>query len=125
MNSLSLVLYFAGIVDGIKLNFGMIAFISMLLLIPGGCIAYFASRFSEYDGYDKTKGPGLWVIIVPTILFIVTGSISILVPDKDTIYLIAGSEIGEQVVKSPEAQEMLQDIREVIKQQLTKLKEDK
>jgi len=125
MNNLSLVLYFAGIVDGLKFNMGTIAFLSMILLIPGGCVTYFASKFN-YDGkYDKTNGPGVWIIIVPTTIFVITGSMSVLLPDKDTIYLIAGSEIGEQVVKTPEAQQMLTDIREVIQQQLKALKETK
>jgi hypothetical protein len=45
-----------------------------------------------------------------------------LIPSRDTIYLIAGSEVGEIVVNSPEAREILNNVKTVIKQQIKEVK---
>jgi hypothetical protein len=50
---------------------------------------------------------------------------STLIPSKETIYLIAGSQAGEAVVTSESGQEILNDIHEVIKHQLGQLKAGK
>lgn len=47
---------------------------------------------------------------------------SSLLPSKEAVYLIAGSEAGEAVVTSDTGQEILDDIQEVIKYQLQQLK---
>lgn len=46
-----------------------------------------------------------------------------LVPSKDTFYMILASEAGETVVNTPEAKEMMKDVREIIDAQLEKLKQ--
>ncbi len=45
------------------------------------------------------------------------------VPNKDTFYLIAASEAGEMVVNTPEAQEIMSSLQEILNVQLNKLKE--
>ncbi len=45
-----------------------------------------------------------------------------LVPSKETFYLIAASEAGEMVVKTPEAQEIMSSLREILNVQLEELK---
>lgn len=47
---------------------------------------------------------------------------SSLLPSKEAVYLIAGSEAGEAVVTSDTGQEILDDIQQVIKHQLQQLK---
>lgn len=59
----------------------------------------------------------LWAVL-PTLLII----FSILLPSKEAVYLIAGSEAGEAVVTSEEGKEILSDIHMVIKHQLSELK---
>ena len=49
--------------------------------------------------------------------------IGVLIPSKQTIYLIVGSEAGEAVVTSEEGREILNSIKEVIEIQIKKLKE--
>ncbi len=56
---------------------------------------------------------------------LLAGSISVVIPSKSTVYMIAASEMGEKVVTTPEAKEMLGDLREVIAKQIKKLKDDK
>lgn len=46
-----------------------------------------------------------------------------LVPSKDTFYLIAASEVGEMVVNTSEAQEIMSSLQEILNVQLNKLKE--
>ena len=52
-----------------------------------------------------------------TILFLT------LVPSKDTFYMIVASEAGETVVNTPEAKEIMSDVKEIIDIQLEKLKQ--
>lgn len=121
MNSLSLVLYFADIAENIR---GLFIFlmICMGLLTGGLIILCLVSRVAcDWEG-DPVK---IRYPIYASVFFFLFAMVQISIPSKDTIYLIAGSEIGEQVVKSPEAQQMFEDIREVIKGQLNKLKETK
>ena len=46
-----------------------------------------------------------------------------LIPAKETIYLIAGSEAGEYVAESDTGQAILSDVQEIIQIQLEALKE--
>lgn len=46
-----------------------------------------------------------------------------LVPSKDTFYMIVASEAGETVVNTPEAKEIMSDVKEIIDIQLEKLKQ--
>lgn len=45
-----------------------------------------------------------------------------LIPSQDTFYLMAASEAGEMVVKTPEAQEIMSDLKQILDAQLEKLK---
>lgn len=45
-----------------------------------------------------------------------------LIPSQDTFYLMAASEAGEMVVRTPEAQEIMSDLKQILKVQLEKLK---
>jgi hypothetical protein len=45
-----------------------------------------------------------------------------LAPSQDTFYLMAASEAGEMVVKTPEAQEIMSDLKQILDAQLEKLK---
>ena len=49
----------------------------------------------------------------------------VVVPSKETFYLIVASEAGEAIVETPEAQDLLDDVKEIIDIQLENLKESK
>ena len=49
--------------------------------------------------------------------------LAVFVPSKDTIYLMAASEAGEMVVNTPEAKEIMGDLKEILQIQLQKLKQ--
>lgn len=60
-----------------------------------------------------------WASLRKFIPWVVAGCLlSVFIPSKTTIYMIAASEIGETVVTSPEAQEMLGDLKSIIKKRL-------
>lgn len=131
MNSLSWFLYLADVIPNLFVPFVVVSSIFLavliLLFIVGFCIMGENLKYGETDG-DYIVGKRIrnlsayclkW--IVPIWLIFVT--LQSLIPSKETIYLIAGSEIGEVVVNSPEAKEILNDVRTVIKQQIEKATE--
>ena len=62
---------------------------------------------------NKPKLNKLSVFLCVLVIFLST-----FVPSKDTVYLIAASELGEEVVTSPEVKDMLNDVRSYIKKSL-------
>lgn len=123
MNSLSWFLYLADVATGIPLVLLLcvLALIGVLTFI--GC--------GERDGGispDAHEGPNerwkrgyalhKFVLFVLVPIAIVTALILAIVPSKQTFYLIAGSELGEQVIATPEAREVFNDIKTIIKQQI-------
>lgn len=56
----------------------------------------------------------LWTAVVVFLL--------VLIPSRETFYMIVASEAGETIVKMPEAQELMKDVREVLDAQIEKLK---
>lgn len=129
MNKLSWFLYFADIVPGllmpILIPLTIIAILVCIMVFVGvlWCAnEYLDSRDREQaeSYYNRVTYHAKWII--PLFLFVAT--LQSLIPSRDTIYLIAGSEVGEIVVNSPEAREILNDVKTVIKQQI-KVAEEK
>lgn len=111
MNSLSWFLYLADVIPMFGFIVGEAAII--VLIIGGFIIAlWFYASFGEEDA---PKPPVKRYIALVTVL----GVIGMLTPSKETIYLIAGSEAGEYVVTSPEGQEIINDIKTIIKGQIS------
>lgn len=130
MNNLSWLIYLAEVLPSVA---SLVSFISYLLFFSFGVIIAIKAlyKLGKTDSLHKNHFPdeyeegmkinvleGWQWVFVPIALSLV----SVLIPSKETIYLIAGSEVGEVVVNSPEAKEIVDDIREVIKAQLEQLK---
>lgn len=112
MNSLSWVLYFADIVGGLA---GTIGFFSFLAIVFIGFLALFFGYqcdmgYREQGTWTKPLGY-LWI---PILAFILIS----FVPSKQTIYMIAASEVGETVVNNPQTQEMVENLSELIQKKL-------
>ncbi|QIG73013.1 hypothetical protein EVB99_022 [Rhizobium phage RHph_N3_19] len=121
MNSLSWLLYFAGVSENIGTAFTMLSF----LFGFGALVATFFVVGTRLDEPNRPEYHApMWILFSSAIPFFLFLAIAVLVPSKDTVYLIAGYEIGETVVKTPEAQQMFSDIREIIQQQLKSLKKE-
>lgn len=120
MNTLSYVLYFSDVIPSIA---GFIRFIGVSLIgiwIILGLVSKPSDRSAEFpfhgwavDGVRQIKLVVLGVIII---------IVSLTIPSKETFYMIAASELGETVVTSPEAKEIMSDIQEVIKGKLNQMK---
>jgi hypothetical protein len=123
MNTISIFLYLADVIG--KISF---IFVMMGLVLIACSVVWFISTaiYNENQNYSWSKGEkkpypvkqSTKLVALAFLLFTIAG----LIPSKDTMYLIAGSEIGETVVSSPEAKEILKDIRDVIGHQLNELK---
>lgn len=115
MNGLSWFLYLAEVIpkfSGVGLFAVFVALIVMFAYPPKG-VKIFSNNHVPFSG---AKIWWAWVVVVlGVVLMTVT-------PSKETIYLIAGSQAGEYVVTSPEGQEIINDIKEIIKSQIEGLK---
>jgi hypothetical protein len=106
MNNLSLLLYLADVSSGIAILLLIIAGISALVIFV------YAMACAE-DGYPFK----FWFLLIP----ILCGITAVLIPSKSAMYLIAGSELGEVVVTSESGQEILNEVKLAIQQQLKEL----
>lgn len=115
MNSLSWLIYLAQVLPAIKdvlvgLGVGLIIYLTIWIIVYAAGVA---------EGNSKISKPKIkWVFISVTLILV-----SVFIPSKETIYLIAGSEAGEAVVTSEGGKEVLNDVKEIINIQLQKLKE--
>ena len=103
MNTLSWLIYAADVLG----KFAPAAFILTLicffisLLVVGAAV-------SDTDNTDRELLKVSKKFIFGFFLF---GFITIVSPSKETIYMIAASEVGEQVIKTPEAREVFEALR--------------
>lgn len=120
MNSLSWVLYFADVLPNLA---GLLVGCSIVLgtttlFLWGAYVITSGVDGGEADFNKSVKKPAS----VTTILFVISALTASVIPSKETFYLIAGSEVGETVVTSDEGKEIISDIHDVIKHQLSNLK---
>lgn len=115
MNNLSTLIYLAEILPNFGMLLGLLGFSLLGLWLIVVITTGFYNDMSDIYKRPKKDYPKIKGYLIPiTLLF----TVSILVPSKETIYLIAGSEAGEYVVSTPEAQEIITDIHAIIKKQL-------
>lgn len=117
MNSLSWFLYLADVIGNVQGVFVILTFSLIVLSVISGLAALIGD-----DRYNKTEKEIGHYLRHCWKFALVAGTLAALLPSKETIYLIAGSEAGEAVVASEAGQEILNDIRGVIKGQLEALK---
>jgi heme/copper-type cytochrome/quinol oxidase subunit 2 len=104
VNSLSWLLYWADVCDSIGDGIGFLACLlslATIFLIAGFCVArsFAVSKTASDDDKCAYAGVALALKIVApltTVLVLVT----LAAPSKETIYAIAASEMGEEVIKS-------------------------
>lgn len=118
MNSLSWLIYFADIVP----NFA--GFCIFLAIAFGILTALYVmvKAFANSGDDDAEAFVKIPLVYFSPAIFFVAAFVSILLPSREAIYLIAGSEAGEMVVTSEAGKEILGDIQAVIKGQLEALK---
>lgn len=115
MNSLSWLLYAADALPSIA---AFAAFAAVLIGIACTIFSFMLILCHEGDNPPKFYW-GTWA--AP---FVLCALLSTLIPSQETIYLIAASEIGEQVVETPEAQETFDRLQRLVDQELDRLLDD-
>ncbi len=108
MNNLSWLLYLADVAGKAS---GASAFLVGACLILGlPAVVFCWGVVADRDMSAKVASflTAAWVFVT---IFAAVGAI--LIPSKETIYLIAASEAGEVVVKSDEAKEIMSGLRDI------------
>ena len=108
MNSLSWFLYFADIVGNLQ---GLLVTVAIL----GGTASLmtFFGWLMQQDLYGEDSDlvktfRSLTSKLVP--VAVICSILAAIIPSRETLYLMAGSEIGESVVNIPEAKAIMNDI---------------
>jgi amino acid permease len=98
MNSLSWLIYLAGVVSSIGVIAAFVAFVAFVTFFVG-IIFYF--QHPDDDEYDKPKrASGVSMMKRSAIAFTVCSLLMVVLPGRDTIYAIAASEMGEELLDS-------------------------
>ena len=96
MNNLSWLLYFSGLSANLA---PALAFIGITIVFSIAIVTF--SEFIEEERFIK-RGTKIFFVCLSTFLIVLSTAL----PSKDTIHMIIASEYGEDVIKSPEAQEV-------------------
>ena len=123
MNELSFLIYLIDVFNSINSFTGVMSFIAIIsfiivsFLTTVSLYCYQAQDTDEnlaaYNAFQR----GLKYIIV--VCFIVV-PLNILVPNQNTMYMIAASEVGEEVIMSPE----IDKVRTIINEKLDEILEE-
>ena len=110
MNDLSWFIYFADVIPTISLGIGLSSCILLVLYV----IMFLAcAADEELENIPKIVHKGAIIVLA---LFVFNFSL----PSKQAMYLIAASEVGEEVLKTPEATKSLKLINNWLDEQLEK-----
>ena len=127
MNNLSWMLYAADTLPrfaDLLFGFAGLVMLFLVVVVITKEVGYAESRglhTSHPDYYPEPSEPPRRFFVKVFSTCIIVLLLSALIPSKETVYLIAGSEAGEMVLETPESQEILDDIHKVIKHQLGQL----
>lgn len=114
MNSLSWLIYIAEVVQNLR---GVFIATSV---VSAGAIALVVVMYAIM-ATDGDIAPGSWKKPIKWVWIVfLFASISALTPSASTVYMIAASEAGEAIVTSPDGEEMLGDLKQIIRQKIKK-----
>jgi len=110
MNDLSILLYLADIVGNVKEILGPI---TGILLFVTCIVSFIGIGLDNYIPDEAKRISAPW--IKRSIYFVViTGLVLLVTPSRQTVYLIAASEMGEEVLKTPMAGKLEQALDEIL-----------
>ena len=98
MNTLSWLIYFAGLTEGLMVVTGIAG---VLLFGFRGFI--FLDDDSSFNYESNFSNRLKWWLVSLAIMFII---IAVFTPSEDTVYMIIASEFGEEIINMPETQEV-------------------
>lgn len=103
MNQLSWMIYWASVADGIGVVIGTIFFGGMVAsgLLAIGCAMWATERgWHKDEGGEWSPRSGLTLAAKAVVGILIFGVAASFFPSKNTLYAIAASQAGEQVVTS-------------------------
>lgn len=113
MNDLSWLIYLAEVSDKARVVVGFTLLVLLGTGVGGLILIVDAILAREIASTKVSMLVGGWALIAA--LF---AAFYVITPSSRTIYMIAASEFGETVVTSPEAMEMMTDLKTIIKNRL-------
>lgn len=135
MNALSWLIYLAGVAENFHGASGFLVFIGCLACVGFGVASHipiwmWMDAKDDHRRYPRlypdppgdNPGPLGWMVRasvwggVSAIALVV---VSVAVPSKDTVYAIAASEVGEEVVKSETASKAIKALNAWLDKQIT------
>jgi hypothetical protein len=118
MNMLTLVIYLADVIPNVSKIIGLLT-VALTIVTCVWTVGVAVHNDCQYYKTEKAPYPPVTKLIV---LCTILGLIFAIIPGRQTILLMAGSQFGEQVVTSPEAKQLFSDIQQVIHDQLDQYK---
>lgn len=118
MNTLSWFLYLADVINTVQ---GVFIFGGVASILFLGAKTIYVTSFNDMSiNRDRQKPlPSFWKnISLAMLMFALAG----LIPSKETVYMIAGSELGETAVTSERGERIMNDIETILDLQIEKLK---
>lgn len=108
MNSLSLLLYFAGFSSNLGSLFGFVAFAVLVVFVVKFTLGFYhvnRSRVSDNNPVKSAESQkGLvWIAILAFIMALA----GLAMPSSETVLMIAASEFTQEVLINPKTQDML------------------
>lgn len=103
LNTLSWMIYFAEVLGGLSSLFGFV-FLMLCIGVIAGAIIWAVKTFNGYDEDDAQQATRASNIMKQLILFAAgVAFVDLLIPSSRTVYLVAASEMGEQVINTETA----------------------
>lgn len=122
MNTISWAILAIAYVSEFKELFCFLAVMSGVLGVLAGLIYFLATINSELPE-PKDKKSYLKVLKLITYVFIITCTLHLLLPSAQTLYLIAGSELGEQALNTETGKQVQEYLQLLITDSYNSLKE--
>lgn len=116
MNTVSLILYFTAILPNVSWVASLFATVSVIGFFA---FAFFHALASTDPDITESNSKHIKDSVIKGLKYtiwslIISIPITIAIPDQKTMYMIAASEIGEEVIQTEEAKIIYQDIRDVL-----------
>ncbi|CAH1066778.1 Uncharacterised protein [Acinetobacter phage MD-2021a] len=118
---LALLIWFASVSTGIAKLFGTISFVTFVTaaFVLGFSLFYSFVEDEKLKIFEYKKS-----IIGVFIFSLVSGLISVVIPDERTVYLMASGYAGQKIVESDKFQKSTNDVYEIVNMKLEQIKRD-
>ena len=118
MNTVSFLIYLTHVLPTLGTIFGVAAsalgIVSVLSIIVWFVAKFEASSYRATEDDKRFPTTVLSIVKLAVSGFLISSVLTVIFPNTQTMYMIAASELGEEVIVSPEAKQLYQDLREVL-----------